>query len=165
MIRAEEIHALLPHGQSMSMIDEVTQWDDSQITCISKAHLRKNNPLSDGTPSSTIILVEYAAQSAAIHAGLLQEEQLQEGLVQEGLLQESQGKTLSGSQAAYIGSLKNIEMHQQTIANSVSLISIKATIELLTSTGAIYDFSAYGDETLLIEGRLLLALPSSSPPN
>jgi predicted hotdog family 3-hydroxylacyl-ACP dehydratase len=120
------------------MLDEVTGWDDEQIQCRSTQFASDHNPLFEGGRLETVLLIEYAAQAAAIHAALLQSE-------------------LGKPRPAYIGAVKNIEL-LQAVDNTLA-IEISAHCLLNNSSGAIYEFVATQDNCALIKGRLILNQP------
>jgi len=69
-ISKEEIRTLIPHSGLMCLLDEVTQWDDRTITCISNTHRDATNPLRRDGRLSALHAFEYGAQAAAVHGGL-----------------------------------------------------------------------------------------------
>lgn len=137
-LNRQQISVLIPHGDSMCMLDEVTSWDDEQIQCRSTHFAGDHNPLFEGGRLETVLLIEYAAQAAAIHAALLQSE-------------------LGKPRPAYIGAVKNIEL-LQAVSNTLA-IEISAHCLLNNSSGAIYEFIATQENCTLIKGRLILNQP------
>src|SRR6266545_5493892 len=69
-INKAEIRALIPHSGTMCLLDEVTQWDDRSITCITNTHRDPANPLRRDERLSAVHAFEYGAQAAAVHGGL-----------------------------------------------------------------------------------------------
>jgi predicted hotdog family 3-hydroxylacyl-ACP dehydratase len=65
-----EIRTLIPHSGLMCLLDEVTQWDDRSIICVSTTHHDPVNPLRRDGRLSAVNAFEYGAQAAAIHGGL-----------------------------------------------------------------------------------------------
>ena len=70
-IKKAEIRMLIPHSGTMCLLDEVTQWDDASITCITNTHRDPCNPLRRNGRLSAVHAFEYGAQAAAVHGGLL----------------------------------------------------------------------------------------------
>ncbi|WP_455385601.1 3-hydroxylacyl-ACP dehydratase [Acidihalobacter prosperus] len=64
--------ALIPHDGDMCLLDAVVDWDEENIRCRSASHRLADHPLrrEDGTLGASHLL-EYAAQAAAVHGGLL----------------------------------------------------------------------------------------------
>ncbi len=140
LLSREQIQEMIPHGASMSMLDEVVAWDRSGIHCRSRV-LAADNAMwpegRDGGDLPSTLLVEYAAQAAAVHAALL-----------------STGLGEAGS--AYLGSLKNLDILQATTSGS-SPLEIHGQCEMSGPAGAIYPFTVSQNDVLLIQGRLLLS--------
>ena len=65
-----DIRTLIPHSGLMCLLDEVVQWDDRSITCISNTHRDVANPLRRQGRLSAVHAFEYGAQAAAVHGGL-----------------------------------------------------------------------------------------------
>lgn len=69
-INKAEIRTLIPHSDLMCLLDEVVQWDDRLIVCVSSTHRDRANPLRRQGRLSAVHAFEYGAQAAAIHGGL-----------------------------------------------------------------------------------------------
>jgi predicted hotdog family 3-hydroxylacyl-ACP dehydratase len=65
-----EIRTLIPHSGLMCLLDEVTQWDDRSIVCVTNTHRDLANPLRRQGHLSALHAFEYGAQAAAVHGGL-----------------------------------------------------------------------------------------------
>lgn len=140
MIESDQIKALLPHGDAMSLLDQVESWDDLSIRCVTKSHLRQDNPIVTQEHRHSSLLIEYAAQAAAIHAGLLNSD-------------------LGECRPAYVGAVKNIEIIESLIPNKDSALVVQAKAELLNSNGAIYGFIVESEKQSVISGKLVLVQP------
>src|SRR5437667_8637797 len=69
-INKAEIRTLIPHSGMMCLLDEVTQWDDRSITCVTNTHRDPANPLRRNGRLSAVHAFEYGAQAIAVHGGL-----------------------------------------------------------------------------------------------
>jgi predicted hotdog family 3-hydroxylacyl-ACP dehydratase len=69
-IHKAEIRTLIPHSDLMCLLDDVMQWDDRSIVCITNTHRDPANPLRRGGCLSALHAFEYGAQAAAVHGGL-----------------------------------------------------------------------------------------------
>src|SRR5262252_1652363 len=69
-INKAQIRTLIPHSGTMCLLDEVTQWDDRSITCLTNTHHEPANPLRRDGCLSAVHAFEYGAQAAAVHGGL-----------------------------------------------------------------------------------------------
>lgn len=68
----KEIEALIPHAENMCLLDQVLSFSDSEIVCKTRTHLAPDNPLKGAKGLSKIHLIEYGAQTVAIHGGLIE---------------------------------------------------------------------------------------------
>src|SRR5256885_14417425 len=68
-INKAEIRTLIPHSDLMCLLDEVVQWDDRSIACVSNTHRDPANPLRRQGRLSAVHAFEYGAQAAAVHGG------------------------------------------------------------------------------------------------
>lgn len=134
-----QIAALIPHGDSMCLLDEVIAWDERQIHCRSHHFASATNPLFEGGQLDTVLLLEYGAQAAAVHAGLLQ-------------------SRLGESRPAYIGAVKDVEL-LAAIADNSRALDLYAQCLLSSSQGAIYELVAQQAGNTLLRGRLILSQP------
>ncbi len=140
-LNREQICALLPHGKAMCLLDEVISWDAEKIHCRSQDFATRHNSLFEQGQFSSVLLIEYAAQAAGVHAALLQP-----------TLQPMQ----TSGQAAYIGAVKNIELFK-SVSDNTSAIELTAYCLLNNSSGAIYDVVAQQEAHILMRGRLILS--------
>jgi len=69
-INKAEIRALIPHSDLMCLLDEVLEWDDRSIACVTNTHRDPANPLRREGSLSAVHAFEYGAQAAAVHGGL-----------------------------------------------------------------------------------------------
>jgi predicted hotdog family 3-hydroxylacyl-ACP dehydratase len=69
-IHKAEIRTLIPHSDLMCLLDDVMQWDDRSIVCITNTHRDPANPLRRAGRLSAVHAFEYGAQAAAVHGGL-----------------------------------------------------------------------------------------------
>lgn len=136
-----QISRLIPHGESMCMLDEIISWDESRIHGRSNNFAVSSNPLFENGELDTVLLIEYGAQAAAVHAALIQSQ-------------------LGETRPAYIGAVKDIELFTRIADNSIAL-DIDACCLLANRNGAIYEVTARQVETLLLRGRLILSQPES----
>ncbi|MGC2352929.1 MAG: hypothetical protein WA496_05980 [Candidatus Udaeobacter sp.] len=69
-IHKAEIRTLIPHSGLMCLLDDVMQWDDRSIVCITNTHRDPANPLRRAGRLTAVHAFEYGAQAAAVHGGL-----------------------------------------------------------------------------------------------
>ncbi|HEB28993.1 MAG TPA: hypothetical protein ENI05_14775 [Porticoccus sp.] len=103
----DAIAALIPHSGAMCLLDAVQSWDQQSIVCTVQSRRSENNPLLEQGQLSAVALVEYGAQAAAVHAGL----------VQHGM---SQGGT------AFIGAVKDLQLKDTLVDLTLPSLTINA---------------------------------------
>ena len=141
LIEHQQIAQLIPHGEAMCLLDQVTDWDEHHLNAITASHRRMDNPLIEDGRMDTVALVEYGAQAAAVHAALQQ-------------------SGLGAARPAYIGAIKNLQLFAEDVDVSVAELQIHAQCIFNDGNGAIYDISAYAKEDSLMTGRIVLIQPS-----
>ena len=141
LIRRHQIIGLIPHGETMCLLDRVTKWDEHHLSATTASHRREDNPLLENGRMDTVALVEYGAQAAAIHAAL-------------------QHSGLGAAQPAYLGAIKKLRLFTQDIDGSVAELKIQVHLVFNENNGAIYNIRAFTQETELMTGRIVLIQPS-----
>jgi predicted hotdog family 3-hydroxylacyl-ACP dehydratase len=131
-----ELAGLIPHAGSMCLLDRVVAHSEHDIECTASTHRAPGHALRRDGQLSALHLVEYAAQAMAAHGALIS------GGVQRGML----------------AGLREIRLHVARIDDIRSLLDIKATRRIAQPRGSLYDFSIRGDDRLLCEGRIAIAL-------
>ncbi len=134
-----DIAALIPHGDAMCVVDRVLNWDDKTLVAETEAHLQPEHPLYE-THGSSVLLVEYAAQAAAVHAAL-------------------NHAGLGAQRPAYLGAMKNIKMHVPKLSEDLGVLTMNVTCVLSDNNGAIYELNVVAGQHHVIEGRLVLVQP------
>ena len=128
----ENFAHLIPHAGSMMLIDQVSSWSTHSIHCISDSHLDSNNPLRLHNSLSAMHLIEYGAQTMAIHGGLLS------------------GKSSPG----YLAAVRGAHFYIDSLDRLTSSLHIVAMAELKIENGAVYSFRITDDQdTLLLDAR------------
>lgn len=141
LIEKAKIINMLPHGNTMCLLDGVLNYDENTITCISHHWQQSNNPLLNNHETMGVsILAEYGAQAAGIHSAIQQ-------------------KAAGDIKAAYVGAIKQFKFYTSTITKKSTYLKIQASCHLTNERSASYDFSVSDENNILAQGRLLLALP------
>lgn len=131
LIQAQFTH-LIPHTGTMMLIDQVSSWSTHHIHCISRSHLKQDNPLRLNGSLSAMHLIEYGAQSMAIHGGLLS------------------GKSSPG----FLAAVRGAHFYIDTLDKFTDSLHIKAKAELKIENGAVYSFRITdSQDTLLLDAR------------
>ncbi len=141
LIQRQQIAGLIPHGEAMCLLDQVTEWDEHYLNAMTTSHRRADNPLIENGRMDTVTLVEYGAQAAAVHAALQQ-------------------SGLDAARPAYLGAVKKLRLFAPYVDASVAELQIQAQCIFSDKNGAIYDIRACAEGNSLIAGRIVLVLPA-----
>jgi predicted hotdog family 3-hydroxylacyl-ACP dehydratase len=130
-INKAEIETLIPHQGIMCLIDQVDSWGQETLICRSHSHLNPENPLRMNDQLSSIHLLEYGAQSIAIHGGLLRK----------------------AKRPGFLAAIRHAEFFIDRIDNLDAEIIINTKAEVKTDTGAVYEFVITADSQTLLTSR------------
>ena len=129
------ILALIPHQGTMSLLDEVLEWDAERILCATRSHQRPDNPLRRDGKLGAIHLCEYGAQAMAVHGGLLAREHGQ--IAKPGLLV----------------SLRAVQIHAARVDDLDDPLLVEADKLLDGGSSWQYQFRVRHRDLLIVEGR------------
>lgn len=121
----------------MCLLDHVIQWDEAQIQCRSNSHHQGNShPLWNADGVAAVHLIEYAAQAAAVHGGLVARD--------------------AGQQAAagFLAGVRQVTLARQRIDDIASALDIRAYRKMVGPQGLIYDFEVASAGERHCSGRL-----------
>ena len=135
MLEHDEICALIPHEADMCLLDRVVSWDEDTIVCESSTHRSDKNPLRSQDELSSISLVEYGAQSMAVHGGLLARDR---------------GFKVPGG---YLAALHDVKIVRCDIAAVDDKLVIVAEKIMAQHGSMIYSFDISLSEASIINGR------------
>lgn len=138
----DDIRSLIPHSGDMVLLDSVSEANADSI----RAELLGNNGhlwQQEGAPENcpSLLLIEYGAQAAAIHAAL-------------------QGTGSASDGPAYIGAVKKYRALKPTFSCQKP-VSFAATRLLAQASGAIYEVDCHQDQQLIVQFRLILNRPTT----
>ena len=137
-INKAEIRTLIPHSGTMCLLDEVTQWDDRSITCITNTHRDPANPLRRDERLSAVHAFEYGAQAAAVHGGLRA---------------RSVGEI---APPGYLAALRDARLHVAFLDDIRSPLQICANRLFGDSANTVYECRVLADNALLANGRVTI---------
>jgi predicted hotdog family 3-hydroxylacyl-ACP dehydratase len=137
-INKAEIRTLIPHSGLMCLLDEVTQWDDRSITCVSNTHRDPANPLRRDGHLSALHAFEYGAQAAAVHGGLHA---------------RSVGTT---APPGYLVALRDARLHVARLDDIRSPLYIRANRLFGDGANTIYECRVSADNVPLADGRVTI---------
>jgi predicted hotdog family 3-hydroxylacyl-ACP dehydratase len=137
-INKAEIRTLIPHSGLMCLLDEVTQWDDGSITCVTSTHRDSANPLRRGGRLSVVHAFEYGAQAAAVHGGLRA---------------RSVGAT---APPGYLAALRDARLHVAFLDDIRSPLQVCANRLFGDGANTVYECRVLADNALLANGRITI---------
>jgi predicted hotdog family 3-hydroxylacyl-ACP dehydratase len=137
-IKKAEIRTLIPHSGLMCLLDEVTEWDDRAIVCITNTHRDPVNPLRREGCLAAVHAFEYGAQAAAVHGGLR--------------------ARLAGSTAApgYLAALRDGRLYVARLDYIHLPLRICATRVFGDRANTVYECSISAATALIAEGRVII---------
>src|ERR1044071_6437414 len=137
-ITKAEIRTLTPHSGAMCLLDEVTQWDDRSITCVSNTHRDPANPLRRNGRLSALHAFEYGAQAAAIHGGL-------------------RARSVGAiAPPGYLAGLRDARLHAARLDHIHLPLGICATRLFGDRANTVYAFVVSAANALVAEGRITI---------
>src|SRR5262249_7508258 len=137
-INKAEIRTLIPHSGTMCLLDEVTQWDDGSITCVSNTHRDAANPLRRDGRLSAVHAFEYGAQAAAGCGGFR---------VRVG------GAT---APPGYLAARRDAHLYATRLDDVISPLQICANRLYGDSANTIYECRVSGQGVLLANARITI---------
>ena len=137
-INKAEIRTLIPHSGLMCLLDEVTQWDDRSIVCITNTHRDPSNPLRREGRLSALHAFEYGAQAAAVHGGL-------------------QARSVGATAApGYLAALRDGRLHVARLDQIHLSLRVCATRLFGDRANTVYEFVISAANVLVAEGRVII---------
>jgi predicted hotdog family 3-hydroxylacyl-ACP dehydratase len=133
-----EIRTLIPHSGTMCLLDEVTQWDDRSISCVTNTHHDPANPLRRDGRLSALHAFEYGAQAAAVHGGL-------------------RARSVGAiAPPGYLVALRNAHLHAARLDDITSPLQIYANRLFGDGANTIYECRVSADNVLLANARITI---------
>ena len=137
-INKAEIRTLIPHSGLMCLLDEVTQWDDGSITCVTNTHRDSANPLRRDGRLSVVHAFEYGAQAAAVHGGL-------------------RARSVGGTAPpGYLAALRDARLHVVFLDDIRSPLQVCANRLFGDGANTVYECRVLADNALLANGRVTI---------
>jgi predicted hotdog family 3-hydroxylacyl-ACP dehydratase len=137
-ITKAEIRTLVPHSGTMCLLDEVAQWDDRTITCVSNTHHDPANPLRRDGRLSAVHAFEYGAQAAAIHGGL-----------------RARGVG-AVAPPGYLAALRDARLHVAFLDDLELPLEISAKHLFGDGANTVYEFRISAGDVPIAEGRVTI---------
>lgn len=142
-IDREWIASRIPHQGSMCLLDGVEQWDEHSIVCITRSHLRADNPLRADNKLGITHAIEYAAQAMAVHCAVLMDES-------------------SPPSSGYLTSVRQVNWHRSRFDDVTSELRVFARRISGNEVTVLYEFEIRAEDALLIDGRASVVLNAAA---
>ena len=139
-IEKAEIRTLIPHAGTMCLLDNVIDWDDESIICITNTHRDEANPLRRDGRLSALHALEYGAQAAAIHGGLRA---------------RAAGTT---APACYLAALRDAHLYVDRLDDLASPLEVRAQRLFGDAGNSIYQCAISASGISVAEGRVTIML-------
>jgi len=121
---------LISHSGAMLLIDEVISWNEEKIITRCQSHRKTDNPLRLAGQLSALHLIEYGAQTMAVHCGLLT------------------GQARPG----FLAAVRSAHFYRDDLTSLQTDLIIQATAQLQLANGAVYHLIiADTENTLLLD--------------
>ena len=138
LIDKPEIRTLIPHAGTMCLLDNVIDWDDESIVCITNTHRDEANPLRHDGRLTALHALEYGAQAAAIHGGLRA---------------RAAGTT---APACYLAALRDAHLYVDRLDDLASPLEIRAQRLFGDAGNTIYKCAISAGGISVAEGRVTI---------
>lgn len=132
------IRSCLPHGDGMCLLEQVIDWDDSMIACLTRRTGVADHPLRRDGRVHAVIAAEYAAQATAVHGAL----RAPHTIPREGR----------------VAGIRNLVWHEPDLAAQLPA-GVRCHEQLSQPQAIVYDFELSADETPLVTGQVTVAFP------
>ena len=137
-INKAEIRTLIPHSGLMCLLDEVAQWDDRSITCITNTHRDPANPLRRNGRLAALHAFEYGAQAAAVHGGL-------------------RARAVGAvAPPGYLAALREAHLYAVRLDDINSPLQVCATRLFGNDANTVYECRVSAGDVLLANGRITI---------
>lgn len=137
--------ALIPHAGRMCLLDRVDAWDERRILCSATSHTAPDNPLRSASGLLATATIEYAAQAAAVHGGLMAQ--------------------ASGRKAApgFLASARSVTLHRVRLDDLAGELAIETQHVAGDDRQLLYAFTVRHAGTTVADGRLAVVLDTPLP--
>lgn len=145
MLDRSDIQKLIPHSGKMCLLDSVTHWDTTHISCTAISHRDPGNPLSQHGKLRALCGIEFAAQAMAIHGGLT-------------------GAVGQRPRAGLLVSVRDVESHVTHLSDYSAHLDIQAQQLMSAGNSVTYSFRIHAGSRELLNGRAMVLLDVGGDP-
>lgn len=144
----------IPHQGSMCLLERVTAWDNSQISCEATSHRATGNPLRAYGRLGAACGIEYAAQAMAVHGALISEA--------AAGTQENHKADDNAAPFGYLVSVRGVTLHVERLDDIDLALTIHAERTSGDAGSILYGFTVHAGPALLLSGRAVVMLDAPS---
>lgn len=137
------IEALVPHKGSMCLLASVRSSDATRIHCTATSHADPGNPLRSRSGLLASAAIEYAAQAAAVHGGLVA---------------RSSGHV---GQPGFLASARAVQFHRLRLDDLPGELEVHAERTAGDERQLLYTFSISHAGQPVAQGRLAVVLDTA----
>lgn len=136
-----DIATLIPHQGAMCLLDTVESWNEEGIVCRTNSHRTRENPLRDGAGLRGLCAIEYGAQAAAAHAGLMEE--------------------ASGSEVrtGFLVAIRDVTVSVARLDDIDEALIVRADVALRQESGRVYEIAVTAGAQVILTGRITVMMP------
>lgn len=134
-VTRDSLPQLIPHQGAMCLLDDVSEFDDKSIVCISESHLRPDHPLARDTGLSAVHALEYAVQAVAAHGSL------------------TNGDNGNRPHPGLLVALRDTEILRDRLDTLAAPLMVTAWRLLHDGNSMIYEFKVSAADELIAAGR------------
>ncbi len=136
------IAAHIPHQGAMCLLDEVLEWNATDISCRTASHRLPGNPLRTRGHLQAICAIEYAAQAIALHGAV--------------------NSAASGVGPGMLASVRAVDLQADRLDDIAGDLTVRATRIGGDETALLYSFSVSSEQQLVASGRGTIVLRSAA---
>lgn len=136
------IAAHMPHQGAMCLLDEIMEWNTTDISCRTATHRLANNPLRTQGHLKAVCAIEYAAQAIALHAAV--------------------NAATAGVGPGMLASVRALDLHADRLDDVAGDLIVRAARIGGDETALLYNFSISSEQRLLAAGRATIVLRSAA---
>ena len=142
----------IPHKGRMCLLDEVLNWDATQIRCRSATHRTGDNPLRAYGRLGVVCGIEYAAQAMAVHGALVGASAPLASAMSVHVRESV------GAAVGYLASVRSVTLHVERLDDLESDLIASAARLAGDARTVLYEFCVTSAQRPLLEGRASIVI-------
>jgi predicted hotdog family 3-hydroxylacyl-ACP dehydratase len=131
----------------MCLLDMVESWNEEGIVCRTNSHRRPENPLRDGAGLRGLCAVEYGAQAAAAHAGLMEE------------------ASAARARTGFLAAVRDVMVSVARFDDIDEVLTVRADVAMRAGSGRVYEIVVTAGAQTIVTGRIAVMMPRAADEN